>query len=215
MIINKIKKSIIIKVVLLFIFYFLFSLKLFAGNGEFPGFKKSPYYDEQVVTFNLNPDIRIHINISDPDSFDVNKPVGLTLFALPNGNTIEQTVGKILQSGDDWHYDIQHIGAQTRFLRQNITDFNLVIVYLEASQKSWPAWKTQHSDYAEIVKSVVEYLKSYFKDHQPFVVLTGGTWYRSRMMQKYLSNIYTFTTTNTFSLSIVGALKPICEIAST
>ena len=41
----------------------------------------------------------------------------LVFYALPNGNTIEQTIGKAIKPGDDWHFDIQHIGAQTRFLR--------------------------------------------------------------------------------------------------
>ena len=88
-------------------------------STRLPGFSTSLYFDEQVVTFKFYPDIRIHINAAAVDSFDVSKPVGLALYALPNGNTIEQTVGKILEPGDDWHYDIQHIGAQTRFLRQH------------------------------------------------------------------------------------------------
>jgi hypothetical protein len=236
-----------------------------------PGFRTSPWFEEQVTTFRWNPDMRIQINAPSAEAFDPAKPVGLALFALPNGNSIEQTVGKILQTGDDWHYDIQHIGAQTRFLREKITDYNLVVVYLEADQKSWPAWNSTYPDHAEIIKSLVEYLKSCFKNYQPFVVLTGhsgggrfifsfmdaftdipdyvericfldsdygyensygdqlihwlngsdqrflsvlayndsvalyngepivsptgGTWYRSRMMQKYLAGTYTFATT--------------------
>ena len=259
-------------IIVLFIYAIsnLFLIKCATAEVQLPGFQTSPYYDEQVVTFKWNPEMRIHINAPSADLFDPNKPVGLALFALPNGNTIEQTVGKVLEEGDDWHYDIQHIGAQTRFLRQKIEDYNLVTVYLEAEQKSWPTWKSQHTNYAVLVKSVVEYLKSYFKDYQPFVVLTGhsgggrfifsfmdafanipgyvdricfldsdygydntyglkmiqwlnastdhylsilayndsvalyngepivsptgGTWYRTRMMQKYFTNFYTFTT---------------------
>jgi len=148
---------------------------LIAGEmpGRVPGFAVSPYYNEQVVTFMLNPEIRIHINAPSAESFDVNKRVGLALFALPNGNTIEQTVGKVTQIGDDWHYDIQHIGAQTRFLRRKIVEYNLVTVYLETTQKSWPAWKAQHPDYAEIVKRTVDNLRSYFRKYQPFIILTG------------------------------------------
>ena len=40
----------------------------------------------------------------------------LIFYALPNGNTIEQTIGKAIKPGDDWHFDIQHIGAQVAFL---------------------------------------------------------------------------------------------------
>jgi len=246
---------------------------LLAGTvvgSTLPGFKNSPYFGEQVITFKLNPDMRIHINAPSPANFDDSKPVGLALFALPNGNTIEHTVGKALESGDDWHYDIQHIGAQTRFLREKISDYNLVTVYLEVKQLSWPTWKSTYPDYDDIIKNTVEYLKSYFRDYNPFVILTGhsgggrfifsyldafneipdyidricfldsnygyenvygdkmiqwmngasdrfisvlayndsvalynglpvvsptgGTWYRSRMMQSYFANFYTFTT---------------------
>jgi hypothetical protein len=143
------------------------------GSGKLMGFSTSPYFNEQVVTFNYSPDIKIHINAAPVESFDISKPVGLAFYALPNGNTIQQTVGKILKPENDWHYDIQHIGAQTRFLRQQIDDYNLVIVYLESTQKSWPIWKSQHSNHAEIIKFLVHYLISYFRDYNPFIILTG------------------------------------------
>jgi len=263
---------------------FLISGVLLAAEGaKLPGFTTSPYDSEQVVTFYFNEEIRIHINAPSAISFRENKPVGLALFALPNGNSIEQSVGKILKPGDDWHYDIQHIGAQTRFLRQKITDYNLVVAYLETKQKSWPLWKSQHPDYARIVKSLVEYLKSCFKDYHPFMILTGhsgggrfifsvmdafpnipndvkricfldsdygyeisygdqmmqwfnastdhflsvlayndsialyngkpvvsatgGTWYRSRMMKKYFSRFYNFTTKENDEFIIHSALN--------
>jgi len=248
-----------------------FLLNDIRADVQLPGFRISPYFDEQVTTFKWDPEIRIQINAPSASAFDAAKPVGLALFALPNGNTIEHTVGKFLNEGDDWHFDIQHIGAQTRFLREKITEYNLVTVYLEADQKSWPAWKSKYTNYAEIIKSLVEHLQAYFKDYNPFVILTGhsgggrfifsfmdaftdipdyidricfldsnygyensygdqlirwingsenryisvlayndsvalyngepivsptgGTWYRSRMMQRYLADYYTFTTT--------------------
>ena len=74
------------------------------------------------------------------------KPVLLVFYALPNGNTIEQTIGKAVQPGDDWHFDIQHIGAQTRFLRETIKDRTVVVAYLENDLKSWPAWRRKYGD---------------------------------------------------------------------
>lgn len=142
-------------------------------NGLLPGFFPSPAFNEQVITFSYAPDIRVHINAACPDSFDTNKPVGLVLYALPNGNTIEQTVGKQMEAGDDWHYDIQHIGAQTRFLRRKISGYNLVVVYLETSQKSWPAWKSLHPNHADIIMNLTDYLKTCFKSMDPFIILTG------------------------------------------
>ena len=72
------------------------------------------------------------------------KPVLLIFYALPNGNTIEQTIGKVLKPDNDWHFDIQHIGAQMRWLRTELTNRTLVVAYLEAATKSWPTWRKAH-----------------------------------------------------------------------
>ena len=152
------------------------------------GFDQSPFFDEQIVTFRLNEDMTIHINAASMDSFRTDLPVGLVLYALPNGNTIEHSVGKVIQTGDDWHYNIQHIGAQTRFLREQIQDYNLVTVYLESSQLSWPSWKTQFPNYDDITRETVEYLLSCFAAYDPFIVLSshsGG----GRFIFSYLDGV--------------------------
>ncbi|MCF7824649.1 MAG: T9SS type A sorting domain-containing protein [Candidatus Marinimicrobia bacterium] len=258
------------------------------GTPQLPGFTRSAYFGEQVVTFQLSEDMTIHINAASLETFMPDKPAGLALFALPNGNTIEQTVGKTLQPSDDWHYDIQHIGAQTRFLRNRIQDHNLITVYLEAKQRSWPTWKTNYVNYDDIIRTTIEYLLGCFKDYDPFIILTGhsgggrfifsyldgvtdipdyvkricfldsnygyehvygdqfikwlndapdrflsviayndsvalyngapivsatgGTWYRTRMMQRYLANQYTFTSVEDESMIIHKALNGRIEI---
>ena len=101
-----------------------------------PGFSESPYFREQVMSFVYNPDIKVHINAPSAERFDAAKPVKLVLYALPNGNSTDWTIGKLPAQGDDWHYFIQHIGAQTRYLRQADTTCNWVTVYLEARQKT-------------------------------------------------------------------------------
>ncbi len=65
------------------------------------------------------PGTRILIN-APLKGFEKDDRVLLVIYALPNGNSIEQTFGKNLKEGDDWHFNIQHIGAQTRFLRNII-----------------------------------------------------------------------------------------------
>lgn len=142
-------------------------------NINLPGFVTSPYFDEQICSFHFNPDIRVLINASSAKDFIKTRPTKLILFALPNGNTIEQTIGKHLASGDDWHFDIQHIGAQTRFLRKQLSEYNLVVAYLETSQKSWPLWKFGHSNYFAIIDSVINYLTNLFSDFNPAIILTG------------------------------------------
>ena len=120
------------------------------------GFSPGSYPGERIREIHLPDEIRLLINAPAEELMSSNRPVELIFYALPNGNTIEQTIGKTLPPGDDWHFDIQHIGAQTRFLRQVITNRNLVVVYLEAGLKSWPAWRKKYDDHrlAQIVTRV-------------------------------------------------------------
>jgi hypothetical protein len=145
----------------------------FSKASKLPGFVTSQYFNEQVCSFHFNSDIRVLINASNENDFDKNKPTKIILYALPNGNTIEQTIGKQLIDGDDWHFDIQQIGAQTRFLRKQLPNNNLVIVYLETAQKSWPLWKSKHQNYFTTLDSLIEYLTDLFSDYNPSIVLTG------------------------------------------
>lgn len=142
-----------------------------------PGFSISPYFGEQVLTFVYNPEVRITINAPSLDSFDPAKPTALAFFSLPNGNTIEQTIGKQLMAGDDWHYDIQHIGAQTRFIRSKESGYNLVTIYLEANASSvplsWPTWRGKYANNASLVKGLVDSLKSMFASFHPYVILSS------------------------------------------
>jgi hypothetical protein len=143
------------------------------SGSRLPGFSASPFFNEQILTFNFSPEIRIQINAPSIKKFDTSKPTELIFFALPNGNTIEETVGRLLKPGDDWHYDIQHIGAQTRFLREHDSAKNFVTIYLETSQLSWPSWRSKYSNNASLVKSIVDSVKNIFKNYNPFIVLTG------------------------------------------
>jgi hypothetical protein len=115
--------------------------------------------------------VRIFINTPARESFFTNQPVLLIFYALPNGNTIEQTIGKKLSAGDDWRFDIQHIGAQTRFLRHEITNENIVVAYLEAGTKSWPAWRKTHRD--ERIAEILNAVRGIFSTNQTEVALVS------------------------------------------
>ncbi len=253
------------------IIFFSFALISFAQSSgiRLPRFSVSPYFNEQVLTFSYSPEVTIQINAPAANAFYADKPTEVIFYPLPNGNTIEETVGKILKPGDDWHFDIQHIGAQTRFLREHDKTKNIVTVYLETAQLSWPSWRSKYQDNAQLINAIVDSVKNIFDNYNPFIVLsghsggggfvfsylnsvfsipsevkrinfldsdydynnsygskirdwlnassdhylcvlayndsialyngkpfvspTGGTWYRSKMMQKYLSNYFTFT----------------------
>jgi len=134
-------------------------------------FQPSGHFGERIAEFSFDPEVRIQINAPPANEFVPGKSLLLILYALPNGNTIEQTVGKTPQPGDDWHFDIQHIGAQTRFLRNLLTNQILVVAYLEAEMKSWPAWRRKHGD--TLLPQLIAQIKAVFPTNQIEVVLTG------------------------------------------
>lgn len=101
-----------------------------AGCDIYSELAESPYFGEKVATFVYEPGIRIHINAPAERDFDREKPTKIVFYALPNGNSTDWTIGKLPAAGDDWHYQIQHIGAQTRYVRRLGGDYNLVTVYM-------------------------------------------------------------------------------------
>jgi hypothetical protein len=261
---------------LLFILAILQSILL--QSQLLPGFKTSgSFFEQQMVIEDSPPGTRILIN-APSTGFGKNDKVLLVFYALPNGNTIEQTFGKVRSdTAIDWHFDIQHIGAQTRFLRQRLNKQTIVVAYLEAKQKSWPMWVANTPDSIRTLKTIVNDIVSMFAKWNPEIVLnghsgggrfiftyidavkeipdnivriafldsdygyedtlsgpklvrwlksgsdkhlctlayndsvviydgkqlvspTGGTWYRSKMMQKYLSDSFRFRTRDKDSL---------------
>ncbi|HEV2331147.1 MAG TPA: hypothetical protein VGY56_20380, partial [Verrucomicrobiae bacterium] len=87
--------------------------------------------------------------------------------------TIEETIGKRIVPGDDWHFDIQHIGAQTRWLRRVVTNETIVVAYLEADTKSWPAWRRSHSNSDRRILEILNEVCGIFASNQLEVVLAS------------------------------------------
>ncbi len=135
------------------------------------GVVENPEFNESIVSFTFEPEVKVRVNAPGQSAFTPGKKVLLIFYALPNGNTTDQTVGKVLQPGDDWHFDIQHIGAQTRFLRDLLKDRVVVVAYLEAAGKSWPAWRKQHGD--KLIPEIVATVKKLFPKHEIETVLSG------------------------------------------
>lgn len=134
--------------------------------------------EELATTFTVADGVTVHVraplNLPDRIGF----PTRLVLYALPNGNSIAWTVGKRLAPGDDWHFGIQQIGAQTRYLRRLLPAENVVVAYLEAPGRSWPAWRRQHGAEAprlakEIVGAVAGPLASW-KPRLELAAHSGG-----------------------------------------
>jgi len=115
----------------------------------------------------------IKVTIDRPSHILTTEPMVVCIYALPNGNTTEQSMGKKLQPGDDWHFDIQHIQAQTEFVRHRWPYQALVVIYLENEQKSWPRWKQVHPDFAKRIPHMVDSLYHLFKPKKKWLYLNG------------------------------------------
>jgi hypothetical protein len=118
----------------------------------------APWLGEQSQTWTTD-DGSVRISLNTPDDVDPAKSTQLIVYALPNGNTIEQTLGCKLASGMDWHFDIQHIAAQTRKLRQLDTSRNIILACVEAHSEgkflSWPLWRKERKDNGHQIRLLV------------------------------------------------------------
>ena len=116
-----------------------------------PGFTRSPWFGEQVREEKTPSGVRMLFNA--PAEIHPDRPTLLIIYATPNGNTIEQTMGCAMIPDLDWHFYIQHIAAQIRVLRQ-VEKRNVILVCMEAEGRSWPTWRQHHSD--DIIRKLVE-----------------------------------------------------------
>lgn len=140
-----------------------------AGDSQSPSVVAGT--GEQAIELRLEPDVRVLVNLPATNASASAKPVHLLIYALPNGNTIEQTIGKQPKPGDDWRFNIQHIGAQTRWLRERETNATLVVAYFEASGLSWPAWKRKHG--VEKFPGFVDKVRALFPSQKLTLTLNG------------------------------------------
>jgi hypothetical protein len=145
------------------------------------GFEKASYPDELVKSITLEDGVRVVINTTE---IDPAKPTLLIIYALPNGNTIEQTMGLKLKPGMqgnpsamDWHFDIQHIAAQTRKLRAIDAQENVAVALVEAPGKSWPTYRAKYPDHPARVKRIIDSIEACFAQrelHVAIVAHSGG-----------------------------------------
>jgi len=157
------------RVLLLSFLFSASSSSLFAA--DIPEFRKSAWFGEQVREQWFAEGIRVLVNV--PGNFDNKKPTRLVLFATPNGNSIEQTLGCITEGKTDWHFDIQHIAAQIRRLREVEGDTQIVLACIEAEGLSWPAWKKNRQDGPKSIRKVVETVRQWIPSKELTIALAG------------------------------------------
>jgi hypothetical protein len=132
-----------------------------------------PRFGEQSFTTRLPSKVRIHVNAplaGDDQPLDATR---LIIYALPNGNTIEQTLGCRMTEGLDWHYDIQHVAAQVRLLRSLMPDDRIVLVCAEAPQLTWPHFRSNVPDANAAILQMVDEWRKQFGGENTKVMLTG------------------------------------------
>ena len=126
----------------------------FAGEQvPLPGFQRAGEFGEQVRWTRLESGVRVYVNAPLP----LAKPKRLlVIYATPNGNTIEQTLGSAMAEGRDWHFDIQHVAAQVRRLRELSADEDIVLAVVQAPKLAWPAFRQAEKNAGEIIKGLVQ-----------------------------------------------------------
>jgi hypothetical protein len=98
----------------------------------------------EAVRIESTEDGRSYTNVALPYVRD--NPTEVVVYATPNGNTLEQTLGRTRGGADSFRYDVQHVLAQLRLYRSLMPDHNVVLVVLEAPDLSWPSWQSKHTD---------------------------------------------------------------------
>jgi poly(3-hydroxybutyrate) depolymerase len=140
---------------------------------SWPGYVDSGFQNEQAREIRFAEDCRAIILAPPAEEFESKKPTLLIVYATPNGNTAEQTLGCALAEGRDWHFDIQHAAAQWRTFRELESQRNVVFACVQANNLSWPTWKEQHTHGPQYIRQIVESLAASLPSENVNVVLTG------------------------------------------
>ncbi len=112
-------------------------------------------FDEQVRWRRLDCGVRVFVNAPAKPT---GRPRVLIVYATPNGNTIEQTLGCAAAKELDWHFDIQHIAAQLRRLREIDFEYEFVLAVVQAPKLSWPTFRREQAGANTIIRDLVETL---------------------------------------------------------
>jgi hypothetical protein len=128
-----------------------------AARGEdsalLPGFQRAAEFDEQERWSRLESGVRIYVNAPRVMKSSLRR---LVIYATPNGNTIEQTLGCAMAEERDWHFDIQHVAAQIRRLRELSPDEDIVLAVVQAPKLSWPAFRQAETNHKVIIRGLVD-----------------------------------------------------------
>lgn len=133
-----------------------------------PEFDLVTGFDEQVRWSRLPSGVRVFVNM--PLKWRASRRT-LVIYATPNGNTIEQTLGCAADPTLDFRFDIQHIAAQIRRWRELTPAQDTVYSVVQAPQLSWPSFRSEQSGAGRIIRDLVTALAEEFQADR--VILAG------------------------------------------
>lgn len=133
-----------------------------------PEFEPVSGFDEQVRWSRLSSGVRVFVN--RPLEWKASRRT-LVIYATPNGNTIEQTLGCAAERGLDFRFDIQHVAAQIRRWREVTPEQDTVYSVVQAPQLSWPSFRAEQAGSGNIIRGLVTALTEEFKADR--VILAG------------------------------------------
>ncbi len=137
-----------------------------------PGFQRTPQFAEQVRWLRLDSGVRTMLNA--PLTLRADRRL-LVVFATPNGNTVEQTLGCAASNELDWRYDIQHVAAQIRRLRELDATRDIILAVVQAPELSWPAFRRKQLGGDSIIRELVAMLsKEVAADRIALACHSGG-----------------------------------------
>lgn len=142
-----------------------------AAETLLPGFSRTAQFDEQIHWTRLPSGVRLFVDA--PVRLQAAKR-RLVIFATPNGNTLEQTLGCAAAKELDWRFDIQHVAAQVRRLREVTPGEDVVLAVVQAPELSWPAFRQQQPDAGEIIHKLVTELTREFAPEQVDLACHSG-----------------------------------------
>lgn len=132
--------------------------------GTWLSFGKGATYQAlgtRVELHDIIPESRVVINIPSGVFANGLRPTRVIFYALPNGNTIEQTEGRAVTDESEWRYNIQHIAAQTAFLRERDSTHNYIVVYVESKTRAWTSHASKYAQSGNMYTSLVDSVRNF------------------------------------------------------
>ncbi|MBN1590343.1 MAG: hypothetical protein JW888_12580 [Pirellulales bacterium] len=143
-----------------------------AVPGLLPGFAQHIAFDEQVRWTRLGSGVRVFVDA--PATLTAAERL-LVVYATPNGNTLEQTLGCARAKELDGRYDIQHVAAQIRRYRQLDTARDVILAVVQSPQLSWPSFRRDQRGADNIIRELVVGLtKEFAADRVVLACHSGG-----------------------------------------